>query len=278
MKTHANSLISKSFNARPKKRLGQNFLKDGNIADRIVSLSGAGTEDHVLEIGAGTGVLTFRLAPVCKKLTAVETDAALIPGLTEKASAFPNITIINNDILKTDLRELAEGSELKVVANLPYYITTPVIMKLLEEDTMVTSITVMVQKEAAERLTAEPGSTLCGAISYAVSWYCKTEDLLDVPPSAFYPQPKVQSRVIQLTRRTEPPASVSDPAAMFRLIRASFSQRRKTLVNSGSTLPEYDKEDIKTALQQAGLNENIRGEALTLDQFAELSDILCGIK
>ncbi len=276
MKTHARSSISKQNNkgVRPKKSLGQNFLKDMSIADRIASLSNVNKDDHVLEIGAGTGVLTLRLAPMCKRLTAVETDSSLIPGLSEKTAAFDNTEIIKTDIMKTDIEELAAGDRLKVVANLPYYITTPVIMKLLEESPSVWQITVMVQKEAAERLTAAPGSRLCGAISYAVSWHCETQDLLDVPPSAFFPAPKVQSRVIRLTRRQDPPVSVADPSAMFRIIRAAFSQRRKTLVNAVSALEGYDKNDLRQALLSAGLSENARGETLTLEDFAKVTDLM----
>ncbi len=276
MKMRSNSFRSAENSPRPKKRLGQNFLKDPGIADSIVSLSGVNKDDHVIEIGAGTGFLTFRLSEVCGRLTAIETDASLIPGLLEKASSFTNVEIINQDIMKTDLGAISGGSPLKVVANLPYYITTPVIMKLLEEEPTVTDITVMVQKEAAERLTAAPGSPLCGAVSYGVSWYCTAEDLLDVPPTSFYPQPKVQSRVIRLKRRSAPPVTVADSGSMFRIIKAAFSQRRKTLINAVSSLTEYDRETVREAVKATGLNENVRGEALTLKEFAALSDKLSG--
>ena len=260
------------------KALGQNFLTDDGILEDIINASCVDKETNVLEIGPGAGVLTLRLAPRAKRIVAVEIDTSLIPMLSESLSEYENTKIINKDILKVDLKELIEeefsGEPVRVVANLPYYITTPIIMKLLEENPGFESITVMVQKEVADRLAAAPGGKNCGAITYSVNYYCETEKVVDVPPEAFVPAPKVWSSVIKLNLREKPPVECMDVNHLFELIKAAFSMRRKTLLNciSNSNTIKCDKETLKNILGELEISETIRGEALTLEQFAKISD------
>lgn len=260
------------------KALGQNFLTDDGILEDIINASCVDGETNVLEIGPGAGALTLRLAPRAKRVVAVEIDTALIPMLSESLSEYENTKIINKDILKVDLKELIEeefsGEPVRVVANLPYYITTPIIMKLLEENPGFESITVMVQKEVADRLAAAPGGKNCGAITYSVNYYCETEKVVDVPPKAFVPAPKVWSSVIKLNLREKPPVECMDVDHLFELIKAAFSMRRKTLLNciSNSNTIKCDKETLKNILGALEISETIRGEALTLEQFAKISD------
>ena len=260
------------------KALGQNFLTDDGILDAIIDSACLDENTNVLEIGPGAGALTLRLAPKAKRVVAVEIDTTLIPMLSESLSEYDNTKIINKDILKVDLEELIKeefsGEAVRVVANLPYYITTPIIMKLLEENPGFESITVMVQKEVADRLVANPGGKNCGAITYSVNYYCETEKVVDVPPEAFVPAPKVWSSVIKLTLREKPPVECIDANHLFELIKTAFSMRRKTLLNciSNSNIIKCDKETLKSILGELGISETIRGEALTLGQFAQISN------
>ena len=263
-----------------KKNFGQNFLIDSNILDNIAACAGVTKEDCVLEIGPGIGSLTQVLAENARQVVAVEIDNTLIPILKQTLEDYDNIEILNQDILKTDIdaiiREKNGGRPIKVVANLPYYITTPIIMDLLENERHVDSITVMVQKEVADRMQVGPGSKDYGALSLAVQYYAKPYIVANVPPNCFIPRPNVGSAVIRLTRYEEPPVKVKDEKKMFSLIRASFNQRRKTLVNGlgNAGLPGITKESASAALEQMGLSPTVRGEALTLEQFAQLSDLI----
>lgn len=260
------------------KALGQNFLTDDGILDEIISAACLDGNTNVLEIGPGAGALTLRLAPKAKKVVAVELDTSLIPMLSESLSGYGNTKIINNDILKVDLKKLIEeefsGEPVRVVANLPYYITTPIIMKLLEENPGFESIIVMVQKEVADRLAATPGGKNCGAITYSVNYYCSAEKVVDVPPEAFVPAPKVWSSVIKLNLRDNPPVECKDTKHLFELIKAAFLMRRKTFLNcvSNSNVINCDKETLREILCDLGISETIRGEALTLEQFAQISN------
>lgn len=260
------------------KSLGQNFLTDDNILDEIIGAAELDNETNVLEIGPGAGALTTRLAPYAKKVVAVEIDTTLIPMLTENLAEFDNVKIINDDILKIDLKKLIDeefnGEKVRVVANLPYYITTPIIMKLLEENPGFESIIVMVQKEVADRLSAIPGGKNCGAITYSVNYYCETEKVVDVPPEAFVPAPKVWSSVIKLNLRNEPPVDCSDVNHFFELVKAAFLMRRKTFINcvSNSKTINCDKETLREILNKYGISETIRGEALSLVQFSQISN------
>ncbi len=260
------------------KKFGQNFLIDPHVLDKIVRAAGVTGEDCVLEIGPGIGTMTQYLAEQARHVVAVEIDRNLIPILEETLEGYDNITVINDDILKVDINELArvynQSRPLKVVANLPYYITTPIIMGLFESQVPVDNITVMVQKEVADRMQAGPGSKDYGALSLAVQYYAKPYIAANVPPNCFMPRPNVGSAVIRLTRHQEPPVQVKDPGLMFRIIRASFNQRRKTLQNGLNNSPEipFSKELIGTAIESLGLPPAVRGEALTLEQFAGLSD------
>ena len=260
------------------KRFGQNFLIDTHVLDKIISASGITKNDFVLEIGPGIGTMTQYLAEAAREVTAVEIDDSLIPILKDTLKDWDNVSIIHGDILKTDIRQLAmeknEGRPIKVVANLPYYITTPIIMGLFENQVPIDSITIMVQKEVADRMQVGPGTKDYGALSLAVQYYAKPEIVANVPPNCFMPRPKVGSAVIRLTRHDNPPVDVKDEKLMFLLIRASFNQRRKTLANGLKNSQElnYSKEQIESAIQKCGLPLNIRGEALTLEQFAELSN------
>ena len=262
------------------KRFGQNFLIDTHVLDRIISASEITKDDFVLEIGPGIGTMTQYLACAARKVVAVEIDKALIPILEDTLSDYDNARVINNDVLKVDIAKLAEeengGKPIKVVANLPYYITTPIIMGLFENHVPIKSITVMVQKEVADRMQVGPGTKDYGALSLAVQYYAKPYIVANVPPNCFMPRPKVGSAVIRLERYEEPPVKVKDEKLMFRIIRASFNQRRKTLANGlkNSAELDYTKEEIEAAIETLGRGASIRGEALTLEEFAKLADFL----
>jgi len=261
------------------KKFGQNFLIDTHVLDKIIAAAGVSKDDMVLEIGPGIGTMTQYLAEAAGHVVAVEIDANLIPILQDTLKEYDNITLINNDILKVDIRELANqyngGRPIKVVANLPYYITTPIIMGLFEGNVPIDNITVMVQKEVADRMQVGPGSKDYGALSLAVQYYAKPYIVANVPPNCFIPRPNVGSAVIRLTRHQVPPVEVADPALMFRLIRASFNQRRKTLQNGLNNSPEvpYSKEQIIDAIARLGVSPTIRGEMLSLEQFALLANV-----
>lgn len=260
------------------KKFGQNFLIDGHVLDKIIASAAIGRDDFVLEIGPGIGTMTQYLAEAAGTVTAVEIDKALIPILEETLSPYDNVKVIHGDILKIDIRKLAQeengGKPIKVVANLPYYITTPIIMGLFESGVPLESITVMVQKEVAQRMQAKPGSKDYGALSLAVQYYASPYIVANVPPNCFMPRPSVGSAVIRLTRHGKPPVEVRDEKLLFRIIRASFNQRRKTLVNGLNNAPDISvpKEKLIQALESLKVPVNVRGEALTLEQFAELSD------
>lgn len=260
------------------KKFGQNFLIDTHVLDKIIDASGVTEDDFVLEIGPGIGTMTQYLCERARKVVAVEIDKNLIPILSDTLKNYSNVTVINEDILKLDICKLAEeknqGKPIKVVANLPYYITTPIIMGLFESHVPIDSITIMVQKEVAERMQEGPGSKEYGALSLAVQYYAKPEIVANVPPNCFMPRPNVGSAVIRLTRHEKPPVEVEDEKLMFRIIRASFNQRRKTLANGLNNSPEIHlpKEVIQESIVSLGVPENIRGEALSLEQFAELSN------
>ena len=260
------------------KKFGQNFLIDSHVLDKIVSAAGITKDDFVLEIGPGIGTMTQYLAASARKVFAVEIDKALIPILEDTLKEFDNVQVINQDILKVDIKKLAEehndGKPIKVVANLPYYITTPIIMGLFESQVPIDSITVMVQKEVADRMKVGPGTKDYGALSLAVQYYAEPYIVANVPPNCFMPRPKVGSAVIRLTRHEKPPVEVADEKLMFRLIRASFNQRRKTLANGLNNSPElsYSKEKIQQTIEKCGFKVGIRGEALTLEDFAKLAN------
>ena len=260
------------------KKFGQNFLIDTHVLEKIINAAGVTKDDCVLEIGPGIGTMTQYLAEHARRVVAVEIDSNLLPILDETLKGYTNITVINDDILKVDVgglvNEYNEGRPVKVVANLPYYITTPIIMGLFESDVPIDNITVMVQKEVADRMQVGPGSKDYGALSLAVQYYAEPYIVANVPPNCFIPRPNVGSAVIRLTRYKEPPVQVDDPKFMFKLVRASFNQRRKTLQNGLNNSPEipYDREMIAKAIESLGVQPAIRGEALNLDQFAQLSN------
>lgn len=262
------------------KKFGQNFLIDDHVITKIINAAEITKDDLVLEIGPGIGTMTQYLAESARKVIAVEIDKNLIPILGETLAEYDNVTVINEDILKLDINRLVEeenaGKPIKVVANLPYYITTPIIMGLFESHVPLQSITVMVQKEVADRMQVGPGSKDYGALSLAVQYYAKPYIAANVPPNCFIPRPGVGSAVIRLTRYEEPPVTVKDESLMFKLIRASFNQRRKTLQNGVANSPElpYSKAQVEKALEKMGLAANVRGESLTLAEFAKLSDII----
>lgn len=272
--------ILKKYNFNFQKKFGQNFLIDTNILEKIINACNITDKDCILEIGPGIGTMTQYLAKNAREVVAVEIDKALIPILEETLLDFNNVTIINQDILKVDIGQIVEekngGRPVKVAANLPYYITTPIIMGLLESYVPIESITVMVQKEVADRMQTGPGTKDYGALSLAVQYYVKPEVVVQVPPSCFMPRPKVGSTVIQLTKYPIPPVSVKDERFMFSLIRASFNQRRKTLVNGLANAAGLGltKEKVAAALETMGLPGTVRGEALSLEEFAALSDLL----
>ena len=260
------------------KKFGQNFLIDTHVLDKILQAAEITKEDMVLEIGPGIGTMTQYLAESAGKVIAVEIDRNLIPILSETLSGYENVRIINEDVLKVDIRELAErengGRPIKVVANLPYYITTPIIMGLFESHVPVESITVMVQKEVAQRMQTGPGKKNYGALSLAVQFYAKPYIVANVPPNCFMPRPKVGSAVIRLTRHEKPPVDVADEKLMFDIIRAAFNQRRKTLYNALRNSGKFESSDemIADAIAQLGKGAGVRGETLTLEEFARLSN------
>ena len=272
--------VLQKYNFNFQKKFGQNFLIDTHVLEKIIEESGITKDDFVLEIGPGIGTMTQYLCENAREVAAVEIDKNLIPILADTLSAYDNVEVINDDILKVDINKLAEekngGKPIKVVANLPYYITTPIIMGLFESHVPIDSITIMVQKEVADRMQVGPGTKDYGALSLAVQYYAKPYIVANVPPNCFMPRPKVGSAVIRLERYEEPPVMVKDEKLMFRIIRASFNQRRKTLANGlkNSAELDYTKEEIEAAIEALGRGASIRGEALTLEEFAKLADFL----
>lgn len=272
--------VLSKYNMSAKKKFGQNFLIDANVLGGIVDASGVTKDDCVLEIGPGIGSLTQYLAESAKRVIAVEIDKSLIPVLDDTLSEYDNVTVINEDILKVDIdaiiKEYNDNRKIKVVANLPYYITTPIIMKLFESGAPIESVTVMVQKEVADRMSVGPGNKDYGSLSLAVGFYAEASLVMDVPPSSFIPQPGVGSAVVHLQRFEKPSVEVDDEKYMFEIIRTSFNQRRKTLCNSLANNPalKASRQRVQEALEEMGLDERIRGEVLTLEQFATLSNIL----
>nr|WP_300305196.1 16S rRNA (adenine(1518)-N(6)/adenine(1519)-N(6))-dimethyltransferase RsmA [uncultured Anaerostipes sp.] len=262
------------------KKFGQNFLIDGRVLEKIMDAADISGDDFVLEIGPGIGTMTQYLAERARTVMAVEIDRNLIPILSETLKEYDNVSVLNADILKVDLTKVAEekneGRPIKVVANLPYYITTPIIMGLFESHVPVENITVMVQKEVADRMQAGPGTKDYGALSLAVQYYAEPYIAANVPPNCFMPRPKVGSAVIRLTRHKNPPVQADNEKLLFQLIRASFNQRRKTLQNGIKNYSglNFSKEEVAQALEQMGVSPTIRGEALTLEQFAQLSNLL----
>ena len=272
--------VLQKYNFSFQKKFGQNFLIDPHVLDKIIAAAEITKDDFVLEIGPGIGTLTQHLAEAAREVVAVEIDSTLIPILEDTLSAYDNVSVINEDVLKVDLRKLAEerngGKPIKVVANLPYYITTPIIMSLFESHVPLKSLTVMVQKEVALRMQAGPGTKDYGALSLAVQYYASPYLAANVPPNCFMPRPNVGSAVIRLTRFEETPVQVKDEKLLFRLIRASFNQRRKTLQNGLVNSQELDftKEQVAAAIATLGVSPSVRGEALTLEQFAALANAL----
>lgn len=272
--------ILKKYNISASKKLGQNFLVDDNVIEKIIEASNISEDDLIIEIGPGLGTLTTKLLENAGRVVAVELDDRMIKILNDRFKLYDNFVLINADILKIDLDRIIEDNieelkNIKIVANLPYYITTPIITKLLEERLKIDSITVMVQKEVADRITAMPGDKLSGAITYSINYYSKAENMVFVDKSCFIPSPEIDSEVIKLTIRKEPPVKVENEEKFFNIIKASFSQRRKTLLNGLTNLGIVtDKERLKKVLEEMGLDIGIRGEKLTLEQFAELSNRL----
>lgn len=273
--------VLQKYNFSFQKKFGQNFLIDTHVLDKIIASAEITKDDMVLEIGPGIGTMTQYLACAAGKVVAVEIDKTLIPILEDTLSEYDNVQIINQDVLKVNLAKLAEeengGKPIKVVANLPYYITTPIIMGLFENHVPVDSITVMVQKEVADRMQTGPGSKDYGALSLAVQYYAEPYIVANVPPNCFMPRPKVGSAVIRLTRHEVMPVETKDEKLMFSIIRASFNQRRKTLANGlkNSELLHFSKKEIEAAITACGWPLTIRGEALNLQEFAWLTDELC---
>lgn len=265
--------ILNKYKISASKSLGQNFLINDEVIEKIINSANISNEDLIIEIGPGLGTLTKRLLEKAKKVIAIELDKRMITILAERFSLYDNFELINNDILKVNLKEIIQKEEgiknVKVVANLPYYITTPIIMKLLEDRLNIESITVMVQKEVAKRLTAEPGNKGAGAITYAVNYYCIPEEITLVPNSSFIPEPEVESEVIKLNLRKEIPVKIQNEELFFKFIKASFMQRRKTLVNGITNSGLMQKEEIKNLLKKVGLPENVRGENLTLRRLCK---------
>ena len=266
------------FGFRFSKSLGQNFLTDKNIIDSIIEGSGVTGDDLAIEIGPGIGVITRELAQIAHKVIAIEIDTDLLPILQVTLGDLDNVEVVNEDVLKTDLKGLIYREEftgkVRVIGNLPYYITTPIIMKLLQDAPGLDTITVMMQKEVADRLKAAPGSKDCGAISLMVQYYSEITEVVKVPKTVFVPQPKVDSMVLRLDVRKEPAVPVKDPEFMFKVIKAGFGQRRKTLLNALSVLEGYTKDDIRNALEDCGIDPTRRGETLDIAEYASLSDRL----
>ncbi len=274
--------IIDSYSFSFQKKFGQNFLVDSNVLENIIEKAGITEDDLVLEIGPGIGTMTQYLCESAREVVAIEIDETLIPILNYTLEDYDNVEVINDDALKTDIEKIVKkkngGKPIKVVANLPYYITTPIIMGLLEGKAPIESITIMVQKEVAERMQTGPGSKDYGALSLAVQYYADANILMTVPASCFMPRPKVDSSVIKLDIYDKPPVDVCDEEMMFKIIRASFNQRRKTLVNglkNASNLP-FTKEEIEESIEKLGEDVRVRGEKLTLEQFAKLTNILMG--
>lgn len=271
--------LMNKYNISANKDLGQNFLIDENVINAIIDSADIKKEDFVIEIGPGLGTLTSKLVEKAGKVIAVELDKKMINILNDRFALYDNFSLLNEDVLKVNLKELIqeknrENYSVKIVANLPYYITTPIIMKLLEDKLPIQSITVMVQKEVADRLTAIPGEKDAGAITYCVYYYCEPKKVLLVPNVSFIPAPKVNSEVIRLNVRKEPPVEVNDEKMFFKIIKASFMQRRKTLINSISNAGIASKEEIKLILDNIGVDEAIRGEKLSIDAFAKIANKL----
>ena len=272
--------ILQKYNFNFQKKFGQNFLIDGHVLDKIIAGAGVTKDDMVLEIGPGIGTMTQYLAEAAGKVVAVEIDRNLLPILQETLADYDNVKVIHADVLSLDLEKLVQeengGRPIKVVANLPYYITTPIIMALFEQHVPLANVTVMVQKEVAARMKSGPGSKDYGALSLAVQYYAEPYIVANVPCNCFMPRPNVDSAVIRLTRYEEPPVQVKDEKMLFKIIRASFNQRRKTLQNglNNSSELNFTKDQIAAAIAEAGFSPSVRGEALTLEQFAKLTDIL----
>ena len=272
--------VLQKYNFNFQKKFGQNFLINTGILEDIIEAAEITKDDFVLEIGPGIGTMTQYLCESARDVVAVDIDKNLIPILEDTLSAYDNVEVLNDDILKVDIKTLAEernaGKPIKVVANLPYYITTPIIMGLFESHVPIDSITIMVQKEVADRMQEGPGSKEYGALSLAVQYYAHPEIVVNVPPSCFMPQPKVGSAVIRLTRHPQPPVDVENESLMFQIIRASFNQRRKTLANGLNNFPglNLSKETIQKCIEELGVPVTVRGEALSLEQFARLSNII----
>lgn len=272
--------VLQKYNFNFQKKFGQNFLIDTHVLDKIIAAAQITKEDMVLEIGPGIGTMTQYLCENAREVVAVEIDKNLIPILEDTLSGYDNVSLINGDILKVDINQIVQeknnGKPIKVVANLPYYITTPIIMGLFESHVPIENITVMVQKEVADRMQVGPGTKDYGALSLAVQYYAEPYIVANVPPNCFMPRPKVGSAVIRLTRHSEPPVVVKDEAMMFRLVRASFNQRRKTLVNGLSNSPEVTatKEEILQALEKMGMPATVRGETFGLEEFAQLTNLI----
>ena len=271
------NFILRKYNIRANKSLGQNFLINQSVVDKIVNSANITKEDLIIEIGPGLGTLTKELLEKAGKVICIELDKRMVEILKDRFSLYKNFEIINEDVLKVDLNTIisSENKTCKIVANLPYYITTPIIMKLLESKLNIESITVMIQKEVAERLIAEPGQKQTGAITYAVYYYCESEKILDVPPTSFIPEPEVTSQVIKLKLRKSSPVEVSNPQKMFSIIKIAFMQRRKTLLNAltnGNII--NSKQEALEIFKNLEINQNARAEELTLNQFANLANYL----
>ena len=272
--------VIQKYNFAFQKKFGQNFLIDTHVLDKIISAAGMTKKDTVLEVGPGIGTMTQRLSQAAGQVIAVEIDTNLIPILKDTLQDCENVTVINEDILKIDIKKMAEekggGRPVKVVANLPYYITTPIIMGLFESHVPVESITVMVQKEVADRMQVGPGTKDYGALSLAVQYYAEPYIVANVPPNCFMPRPKVGSAVIRLTRHAQTPVQVENEKLLFQIIRASFNQRRKTLANGLKNYEglSFEKETIEAAIAECGFSPSVRGEALSLEEFAKLANVL----
>ncbi|MDD6880167.1 MAG: 16S rRNA (adenine(1518)-N(6)/adenine(1519)-N(6))-dimethyltransferase RsmA [Firmicutes bacterium] len=278
MKLYEPSTIKKireEYGFKFSKSLGQNFLTDKNIIDEIVYGAGIGQEDTVLEIGPGIGVITYEAAKLAKKVIAVEIDKSLLPILAETLSEYDNVKVINEDILKLDINKLIEDEgmkNVKIMGNLPYYITTPIIMKILEEGVKASSITIMMQKEVADRIKAGPGTKAYGALSVAVQYYCTVDKVASVPRSVFVPQPNVDSIVLRLNIRSEKAVKLDNEKLFFDCVKAGFGQRRKTLLNSLQKVNGVDKNIVMQSLASAGIDESRRAETLTIEEFALIAN------
>ena len=267
--------IKAKYGFQLSKSLGQNFLTDKNIIDKIIDAADIGEDDLVIEIGPGIGVLTAEAAQLAKKVIAIEIDRNLIPILHDTLSEFDNVEVINQDVLKTDINELIEKSgckRAKIIGNLPYYITTPIIMSILERGIKAESITIMMQKEVADRIKSDPGHKTYGALSVAVQYYCNINSVVTVPKEVFFPAPKVDSAVLRLDIREEKPVVLKDEKMFFNCIKAGFGQRRKTLSNSLMGIGKFDKEEVKQCLSDCEIDEKRRAETLSLEEFARLAN------